>query len=65
MINLALNTILLASNTTNTIITSPPGATIVPEPYHTANNPNFISNGAQWLWQSGGQSWPDGYTVSF
>jgi hypothetical protein len=58
-------TVLLSSSSSNTIITSPISAPAVLEPYHTGANPNFISNGAQWLWQAGGQSWPNGYVAVF
>lgn len=58
-------TVLVASSTTNTLITSPSSATINVEPYHTSNNPGFIGYGAQWLWQASGSSWPNNYVNNF
>lgn len=58
-------TVLIASQPSNTVIV--PSQTVVAEPYHTTNNPNYlgVSVGAQWIWKSGGQSWPDGDTLVF
>jgi hypothetical protein len=42
--------VLVSSNLTNTIITSPPNTTVVIDTIHI---PNFISYNAQWLWRAG------------
>lgn len=58
-------TVLVASSASNTLVTFPSSATINLEPYHNANNPNFIGYGAQWVWQASGSSWPNNYINSF
>ena len=58
-------TVLIASQPSNTVIV--PSQTVVSEPYHSTNHPNYLGSsvGAQWIWKSGGQSWPDGDTLVF
>lgn len=58
-------TVLVTSGTNNTIITSPASVNIGVDSYHTTYQPNYLGNGAQWIWQNGGTSWPDLYVVSF
>lgn len=58
-------TVLIASQPSNTVTV--PSQTVVSEPYHSTNHPNYLGSsvGAQWIWKSGGQSWPDGDTLVF
>lgn len=58
-------TLLISSSTTSANILSPPGYTLVAESYHTTNNPNYLGNGAQWIWLNGTSSWPIGFTAKF
>ncbi len=58
-------TVLLSSNTSNTIITSPANYVVALEAYHNANNPNYIGYGAKWLYKNGSSSWPAGDKVTF
>lgn len=60
-----LQTVILTSSPANTVITSPLGLTVAVDPYHNTSHLNFIGNGAQWLWQSGGASWPDRQILVF
>jgi hypothetical protein len=58
-------TLLISSSTSSANILSPLGYTLVTESYHTTNNPNFLGNGAQWIWLNGSSSWPLGFTAKF
>ena len=58
-------TVLLSSSPSTAIIISPSGYTLVPETYHNTNNPNYLGNGAQWVWLNGSSSWPLGFSASF
>lgn len=57
--------VLIASQPSNTVTV--PAQTVVAEPYHSGAHPNYLGStvGAQWVWKAGGQSWPDGDTLSF
>jgi hypothetical protein len=58
-------TVLLKSDVTTTIITSPSSFDTAIEAYHTTNNPNYIGYAAQWIYKKGGSSWPAGDRVTF
>jgi hypothetical protein len=58
--------VLIASSTTNTIITSPAGETVALEPFHNANHPTTIgTTGASWIYRNVPNSRPDGEKTSF
>lgn len=57
--------VILASSTINTVIISRSGLTVGEDPYHNRHHPNYLGTGAQWIWQSGGSSWPHGQTLTF
>lgn len=61
----ATQTVLVSSGPSTTIITSPSSQVVGVEAYHTANHPNYLGNGAQWIWVSGSSSWPHGYSATF
>jgi hypothetical protein len=61
---LAGDALLLVSDPTTTVLL-PVGQTIVQEAYHTANHPNYIGNGPQWVWLGGSDSRPEGEKVNF
>lgn len=58
-------TVLVTSNINNTVITSPASVSIGADSYHNTYQHNYLGNGAYWIWQSGGVSWPDLYVVHF
>lgn len=58
-------TVLVTSNTNNTVITSPASVSVGVDPYHSTYQPNYLGNGALWIWQSGSGSWPNLYSVHF
>lgn len=59
------NTVLLASNSSSTKVVWPPNKPVVQEIYHYANQPDFLGNGAQWVWLGGSDSWPDGFQAIY
>lgn len=56
---------ILALSDLSTAIINPPHLTVVDEHVHTTDNPNYLSDGAQWIWNSQNDSWPVGYTNTF
>jgi hypothetical protein len=62
---LAADAILLVSGPSTTTVLLPVGQTIAQEAYHTANHPNYIGNGPQWVWLGGSDSRPAGEVATF
>jgi hypothetical protein len=58
-------TVIVLSDATSTTIVSPVNQTVGVEKYHTTNNPNFLGDGAQWIWNNASDSWPNGYNSTF
>jgi len=66
LIVFALNqTVIVLSNTSTTTIISPTGYSLVQEAYHTTYNPNFLGDGAEWIWLNGSDAWPNGFNATF
>ena len=44
------STVLVNSDPLTTTITSPSGKEVQVEPYHTKYKPDYLGNGAKWIW---------------
>lgn len=58
-------TVLIKSHPSNTVITSPSGQSVGISSWNTGQLPNYLENGAQWIFQAGGDSWPNNYEAKF
>lgn len=61
---LSQTTLVLSSPSTVNLV-APSGFFVVAEAYHSAVNPNYLGNGAQWIWLNGSSSWADGFSATF
>ena len=59
------NAVVFASNASNVKVVWPANKVVALEAYHSANQPNYLGNGAQWVWLSGSDAWQDGYQAIY
>ena len=59
------NVVLFVSNPANVKAIWPSTRAVVVEAYHSANQPKFLGNKAQWVWIGGRDAWPNGLQIIY
>jgi len=59
------NVVVVSSSLSTTTVVSPPGQNVGLDAHHNLYQNNFLGNGAQWIWVSGANGWPDNYSAVF
>jgi len=58
-------TVLVVSNANSAYIVSPINLHVGVEATHTAGQPNYLGNGAQWIWANSSDSWAAGTSETY